>query len=145
MNNLFATNMKKKIIFLIAVIGITTYASAQQFSYRPINPFFGGDTFNYQQLLASAQAQNGFTAPANQQNQQSDLDAFGQGLNDQILSQLSRTLLQQQIDALGDDIIQPGTFTSGTLAIEVFESGEGLVINILDTSNGEETQIIVPN
>ncbi len=133
----------KKLFFLL-IFGIVASASAQQFSYRPINPFFGGDTFNYQQILASAQAQNGFTAPVNAQNQQSDLEQFGNALNDQILSQISRTLTQQQIDAIGD-LTEPGTFFSGTLAIEVFESGEGLVINILDTLNGEETQIIVPN
>ncbi len=133
----------KKLIFLLAV-GIVSMASAQQFSYRPISPFFGGDTFNYQQILASAQAQNGFTSPVNAADQQSDLERFGEALNAQILSQISRTLTQQQIDAIGD-FTEPGTFLSGTLAIEVFESGEGLVINILDTSNGEETQIIVPN
>ncbi len=143
MNNLLDTNMKKIILlglFLMAGISL----SAQQFSYRPISPFFGGDTFNYQQILSSAQAQNGLTAPQNEQDQQSDLERFGENLNDQILSQISRTLTQQQISSIGD-LTEPGTFSFGTLAVEVFESDEGLVINILDTSNGEETQVIVPN
>jgi len=130
------------LVVVFGIMGVT--ASAQQFSYRPINPFFGGDTFNYQQLLSSAQAQNGFTAPTNARDQQSELERFGDNLNNQILSQISRTLTQQQLDAL-DNFTEEGTFSFGTLAIEVFESGEGLVINILDTSNGEETQIIVPN
>ena len=60
------------------------------------------------------------------------------------MSQISRTLTQQQLDSIGE-LTEPGTFTFGTLAVEVFESGEGLVINILDTTNGEETQVIVPN
>jgi hypothetical protein len=33
-------------------------AFSQQLVYRPINPAFGGDTFNYQWLLSFAQAQN---------------------------------------------------------------------------------------
>ena len=32
----------------------------QQLTYEPINPAFGGDTFNYQWLLSSANAQNSF-------------------------------------------------------------------------------------
>lgn len=135
--------MKTTIITLFVAFVVTS-VSAQQFVYRPINPFFGGDTFNYQQLLGSAQAQNGFTAPQNAADQQSDLERFGDNLNNQILSQISRTLTQQQLDSIGD-LTEPGTFTFGTLAVEVFESGEGLIINILDTTNGEETQVIVPN
>ena len=63
---------------------------------------------------------------------------------EQLLSQISRAVLQNQIEGLGD-FTEEGSFTYGTLAIEVFESNEGLVINILDTSNGEQTQVIIPN
>ena len=69
---------------------------------------------------------------------------FGQNLNNQILSQITRALLQQQLAGVGG-FDQPGTFTFGTLNVEIFETAEGLVINILDTSNGEQTQVIVPN
>jgi curli production assembly/transport component CsgF len=134
----------KTTVITILISFVMTSLSAQQFVYKPINPFFGGDTFNYQQLLSSAQAQNGFTAPQNSTDQLSDLERFGNNLNNQILSQISRTLTQQQLDSIGD-LTEPGTFTFGTLAVEVFESSEGLVINILDTTNGEETQVIVPN
>lgn len=118
---------------------------AQQFSYEPINPAFGGrNYFNYNWLLSSATAQNGFKEPRDEREEQSDLERFGENLNSQILSQISRSLLQQQLEAVGN-FDQEGTFTFGTLNVEVFESAEGLVINILDTSNGEETQVIVPN
>ena len=62
-------------------------------------------------------------------------------LNRQILSQLSRSLFQTQ---LGEGL-QEGNFSFGSLALEVYDSAEGLVINILDTATGEQTQIIVPN
>ncbi|WP_452223782.1 curli production assembly/transport component CsgF [Lacinutrix chionoecetis] len=131
-------------LFIILFLGAFAFASAQQFSYKALNPAFGGDTFNYNWLLSSANAQNGFTQPRTQAEEQSELDRFGENLNQQVLNQISRALLAQQVDAVGD-FNQEGTFTFGTLNVEVFESDEGLVINILDTSNGEQTQVIVPN
>ena len=131
--------MKTLLTFVIA-LAFGTFAYGQQLVYKPVNPMFGGDTFNYQQLLASANAQNSFVDP-NARSNASGLDQFGENLNRQILGQISRSLFSDQ---LGDGL-QPGSFTFGTLALEIFESAEGLVINILDTNTGEQTQIIVPN
>lgn len=115
----------------------------QQLTYEPINPAFGGDTFNYQWLLSSANAQNSFEDPdANDGNNQgSELDQFAESLNRQVLSSLSRTLFTTQ---LGDGL-EEGTFTFGNLTLEIYDSAEGLVVNILDVTTGDETQIIVPN
>ena len=129
-----------KSILSIIVFLISLGAFSQQLVYKPVNPNFGGDTFNYQQLLSSANAQNSFKDP-NQNQSGSELDQFSENLNRQILGQLSRILFGQQ---LGDGLT-PGTFNFGSLSLEVYETGEGLVINILDTSTGEETQIVVPN
>ncbi|SDZ74662.1 curli production assembly/transport component CsgF [Bizionia paragorgiae] len=131
-------------LFVLLFFGSITFMFSQQFSYKPLNPAFGGDTFNYNWLLSSATAQNGLTAPRAKSVQQSELEQFGERLNEQVLSQISRALLAQQVQAVGD-FNEEGTFTFGTLNVEVFESDEGLVINILDTSNGEQTQVIVPN
>ncbi|PHR14823.1 MAG: curli assembly protein CsgF [Aequorivita sp.] len=136
--------MKISKLFLLAImLCMGTVGFAQQFTYVPLNPAFGGDTFNYNWLLSSANAQNKLAAPTNERDQLTDLEQFGDNLNKQLLSQISRQLLQQQLGGLNFD--QEGTFTYGTLNIEIFQSDEGLVINILDTSNGEETQVIVPN
>ncbi|MDC8000698.1 curli assembly protein CsgF [Aequorivita todarodis] len=132
-----------KLLSITVLLLIGTAGFAQQFSYKPLNPAFGGDTFNYNWLLSSATSQNSFTAPANQRDQRSELEKFGENLNRQLLSQISRQLLQQQFG--GFNFNQEGTFTYGSLNIEIFQSEEGLVINILDTSTGEETQVIVPN
>ena len=131
-------------LFILLFISTTTFVVAQQFSYKPVNPAFGGDTFNYNWLLSSANAQNGFEEDVAASTSQSDLDRFGASLNTQVLSQISRSLLTQQLQSVGN-FDQEGTFTFGSLNVEIFDSEEGLVINILDTSNGEETQIIVPN
>lgn len=134
----------KKLILLGAFLAMGAGAYAQQFSYKPLNPAFGGDTFNYNWLISSATAQNGLTAARSDREDQSDLERFGENLQQQILSTISRTLTQQQIASIGD-LTEPGSFTFGNLAVEVFESDEGLVINILDILTGEETQVIVPN
>jgi len=139
----YVIKMKRNLL-IILLLTFGTGCFAQQFSYEPTNPAFGGDTFNYNWLLSSANSQNSFTASQNAREQQTDLERFGENLNSQILSQITRALLQQQLAGVGE-FNQPGTFTFGTLNVEIFETLEGLVINILDTSNGEQTQVIVPN
>ena len=131
----------KNTIFIILFLGVAGCCYSQQFVYTPKNPNFGGETFNYQWLLSSANAQNSFTADNNFNNDSSELEDFQECLNRQLLSQLTRSVFDSE---LGDGL-EPGTFNVGSLLLEVFESGEGLVINILDTSTGEQTQIIVPN
>ena len=138
--------MKKiSIIFLICFAFMSfSEAYGQQLVYRPVNPFFGGDTFNYQFLLQSAQAQNSFTDPNAEDpfSRQSELERFTENLNNQLLNQISRSLFSQQFGPNGD--LQPGTFSFGSLVVEIFESTEGLVIDILDTSTGEQTQVVIP-
>ena len=120
---------------------------AQDFVYKPINPAFGGDTFNYNWLLNSATAQNN-TADPNQidrtstrNNSSSSLDNFTESLNRQLLNQLSRSLLSNQF---GSDGLEEGSYSIGNFDINVTDIGEGLSITIFDSSTGSETQIIVP-
>ncbi|KAA1246707.1 curli production assembly/transport component CsgF [Aquimarina sp. RZ0] len=134
-----------KSLVITAILALFAYSggTAQDLVYRPKNPAFGGDTFNYQWLLSSAEAQNTFTEDtSSDRNQRSDLDRFTEGLNNQLLSQISRTLFNEQF---GQDGLTEGTFSFGTLFIEIFPSGEGLVINILDTNTGDQSQVIIPN
>ncbi|MFC4096456.1 curli production assembly/transport component CsgF [Euzebyella saccharophila] len=129
----------KSILYFIFLLGYTAYS--QQLVYTPKNPNFGGNTFNYQWLLSSANAQNSFTDNQRFDNETSELQEFQESLNRQILGQLTRSVFTTE---LGDGL-EPGTFNVGDLLLEIFESGEGLVVNILDTTTGEQTQIIVPN
>lgn len=135
--------MKQLLLFLfIAFAGTLSYG--QQLTYEPKNPNFGGDTFNYQWLLSSANAQNSFKDPEQRESlygSGSELEQFASNLNRQLLNQISRGLYASQ---LGEGL-ETGTYNFGSLALEVYESNEGLVINILDTNTGEQTQIIVPN
>ncbi|MAZ71961.1 MAG: curli assembly protein CsgF [Flavobacteriaceae bacterium] len=132
----------KYLLFIFLLSG-TAQVFSQQLVYTPKNPAFGGDSFNYTWLLNSANAQNGFTDPDNDDfGDQTELERFAEDLNSSILGQVSRSLF---LSEFGDEGLQPGTFTFGSLAIDIFETGQGLVIDILDTNTGEQTQVIIPN
>ncbi|KQC33300.1 curli assembly protein CsgF [Nonlabens sp. YIK11] len=130
---------------LLIALCFTTDLNAQQLTYKPINPAFGGDTFNYQWLLSSAESQNKFKDPdaVDRREDLSDLDSFADGLNRQLLSQLSRALITSQI-GINEDL-RPGTFSFGNLEVEILDGLDGLIVNILDTSTGDTTQVIIPN
>ncbi len=135
----------KNIVFVLFCLGGYISIHAQQLVYKPINPVFGGDTFNYQWLLSSANAQNpfdddqkGFKDILGDIN---SMDSFNDSLNRQLLSQLTGKLVD---DKFGDGNIKPGKYMFGTLYLDVSEATQGLVINILDTSTGEQSQIIIP-
>jgi len=134
--------MKSAIVTLILLFAASPSYS-QDLVYKPKNPAFGGDTFNYQWLLSSAEAQNTLSEAENRnEDNRSELERFTENLNNQLLSQISRTLFNEQF---GQNGLTEGTFSFGTLFVEVFPSGEGLVINILDTNTGDQSQVIIPN
>ena len=133
-----------RVLLLIAVGLITSVGYSQDLVYKPKNPAFGGDSFNYSWLLSSAESQNLLEDGEDDRfrDDQSDLENFTQNLNSQFLNSISRSLFTQQF---GTEGLAPGTYTFGSLSIEVFPTLEGLVINILDTDTGEQSMIIVPN
>ncbi len=131
--------MRGAILILLSLF--TSVCFSQQLTYKPINPFFGGDTFNYQMMLSSANAQNSFKDPEAEKLKPSEMEQFTERLNNQLLSQLSRQLFTEQF---GGDL-KEGTFVFGTLSVEIYESAEGMVVNLLNTDSGEQTQIIMPS
>ncbi|SHK46424.1 curli production assembly/transport component CsgF [Chryseobacterium polytrichastri] len=134
--------MKTLILILTFIAGIFL-GKSQQLVYKPINPAFGGDTFNYQWLLSSANAQNQFDDKSNNSllKNVNSVDSFGQSLNRQVLSELSRKLFQDQF---GEGSVKPGNYLFGSLYLQVTTTAQGLLINILDTSNGDQSEIVIP-
>ncbi|MEQ8323338.1 MAG: curli assembly protein CsgF [Vicingaceae bacterium] len=119
--------------------------AAQDFVYSPSNPMLGGDdTFMYQQLLSSANAQNTIEEDPNANDPRLGRDPltdFQESLNRQILSQLSRNLVSSQF---GEDGITPGTYVLGDYQIDVTEGGSGIEVVILDEVTGNQTTVIIP-
>jgi curli production assembly/transport component CsgF len=128
---------------LLLLLSFPILSQGQEMVYEPVNPAFGGDTFNYQWLLSSAEAQNTFEEDNGFSfDEQSDIDNFTESLNRQLLNRLTSDLFREQF---GDGEIEPGTYTFGSLVLDITPSTEGLLINILDTETGDQTQIIIPN
>lgn len=132
--------MKHYLLFFFLLI--STVSLSQELVYKPRNPAFGGDTFNYQWLLSSAESQNLYKDKTKEKDDRSELEQFTENLNNQLLSQVSRSLFAQQF---GEDGISEGNYVFGSLSVEVYQSTGGLTINILDTVTGEETQVVIPN
>ena len=133
-----------KIVILLVCLLVNSLASnAQDLVYKPINPAFGGDTFNYQWLLSSAEAQNKFKEDTSVGlEQQTELERFKENLNNQLLNQVSNSLFQKQF---GDKGITEGSYVFGSLSVDIYPSNLGLVVDILDTETGEQTQVVIPN
>jgi|LakMenE18May11ns_1017448.scaffolds.fasta_scaffold9026623_1 curli production assembly/transport component CsgF len=129
-------------VFFLVLFGMSISSNAQDLVYKPKNPAFGGDTFNYQWLLSSAEAQNKFTeADKNPYKQKTQLELFKENLNNQLLNQVSNSLFQKQFGNAG---ITPGSYVFGSMSVDIYPSNLGLVVDILDTDTGEKTQIIIP-
>lgn len=117
--------------------------SAQQFVYTPINPSFGGNTYNGTWMLASAQAQNNLKeeSAVSSSYTRDPLQDFKESLNRQILSQISRELVTS---TFGESGLEDGHYEFGDYIIDISQGIEGVNINILDITNGSETNILVP-
>ncbi len=134
----------------LALLLLQSGLSAQDFTYEPKNPAFGGNYLNYSWLLNSANVQNGLTDPALEQNandrsrfnnSRSSLDNFTETLNRQLLSQISRQLVTSQFGEFG---LEEGTYNLGDFEISVVPGLDGLNVTIIDFANGGQTQITVP-
>lgn len=137
-----------KLIYLLPVLILSFFlsgnANGQDLVYKPKNPAFGGDTFNYNWLLASAQAQNLLKDPdatARLGTTRNTADQFAQSLNSLLLSQLSREIITTQF---GEDGFSDGTYTLGDFQVDVATTLEGLTVTIFDQVNGGQTQIVIP-
>ena len=94
----------KTFILFITILGVFNTSNAQDLVYKPVNPAFGGDTFNYSWLLNSAEVQNKFKEP-DTSSSLSALQRFKDNLNSQLLNQVSSSVFQKQF---GDNGIVPG-------------------------------------
>lgn len=132
----------KSYLTLICMLGLFLNVNAQALVYKPLNPNFGGDTFGYQQLLSSADAQNDFKEDSTSGfKQPTQLERFKENLNNQLLNKISNSLFDDQF---GNNGISEGTYNFGTLSVDVYPSNLGLIVDILDIETGEQTQVIVP-
>lgn len=112
-------------------------ASAQELVYEPINPSFGGDSFNSAHLLAIANAQNSYDPPT---TETSELDRFVRSLESRLLSSLASEVTEA---IFGDEGQDQGTIVFGDQTIQYSRGLEGIQLTIIE-ADGSQTVITVP-
>lgn len=136
-------NSKLIVTLLLFILLPLSGLLAQDFVYQPVNPAFGGNPYNYQWLMSSANAQNKITEKQDDSHNYWDdpLEDFENTLNRQILDQLSRKIIGDQF---GEGTLEQGDYQIGNYQIEIGESADGINIHILDSSTGGQTSITIP-
>ena len=115
-------------------------ASAQQLTYTPINPTFGGNPFNSSHLLGLANTQNQFLPKATTNTGETQAQQFASQLQSTILAGVS----QQISNAIfGNNPQQSGTISFGGTTVNFQRGLSNVTINITDTK-GVTTTIVVP-
>ncbi|GJM60104.1 MULTISPECIES: curli assembly protein CsgF [Persicobacter] len=146
--------MKQKSLKIAMLMGllfmVTSWASAQDFVYQPINTSFGGSYLNYSSMLNAANAQNTYKDPkedainklieSEDPNQKwNDLQT---GLENRLVDAITEKILKEY---LGEDgTLKTGSFSLGNFDVDIEESLGGFNINIEDVRSGGSTQIDVP-
>ena len=142
MDKVFAY-MKKNILIFFVFFITGPAGFAQDFVYQAINPAFGGNYFNYQWMLASAQSQNRLKEAVEDYDRATSdpLEEFESNITRQILSQISRQLIQTDF---GTGKLTEGQYAFGSYEIDIQPGDIGVDIRILDTATGNETLVTVP-
>ncbi|MFN7178811.1 curli assembly protein CsgF [Hyphomonas sp.] len=116
-------------------------ASAQELIYKPVNPSFGGDSFNSAHLLGIANAQNDYKDPNSPTTGNSQIDQFLRQLQSRLLSSLAA----QVNDAIfGDNPQESGTITFGDQVITFVRLLDSVSLTITDNTTGAVTEISIP-
>jgi len=137
--------MKKLLVYLICgaicalLLASTNMAAASELVYRPINPSFGGNPFNAQWLLDSAQAQNRFE----EEWERDQLEEFEDMLTRQIFYRMVRFITDEAFGEY-DEELQPGHYEIGNYHIDVSTDGVVITVVIRDIVTGDTTTIEVP-
>jgi curli production assembly/transport component CsgF len=123
----------------LSATGLT--ASAQELVYTPVNPSFGGDSFNSAHLLGIANAQNDYKDPDSTTTGNSQVDQFLRQLQSRLLSSLAA----QVNDAIfGENPQESGTITFGDQTITFVRLVDSVSLTIIDNTTGSITEISIP-
>lgn len=122
---------------------LSTQLMAQDFSYKPVNPSFGGDSFNSSHLLSLAERQNMFVPGPSTSDPFSNNNSqlFERQIQSALLSRISAQIVDE---ILGETASESGNFSIGGTQID-FERIDGIIaITISDDLSGGSTLIEIP-
>lgn len=136
----FGAGGSMRLFVPIFLLTIAVPTSAQDLSYEPIDPSFGGNPFNSAHLLGVANAQNDYDDP-DRATTNSQADIFARQLQSRLLSALS----SQIVDAIfGDNPQERGTISFGGQTISFVRGLTEITLTITDNATGEVTTIVIP-
>lgn len=137
--------MKKTLLIGTFFLLCMNVLNAQELVYIPINPSFGGNSFNHAWMMNEAEAQNKFKDKSSSSSfglsERDPLKDFEESLSRQLLSQLSREIIT---DTFGETEFEEGNYEIGNYSIEILNDLDGVNINITDNSNNSSTSIVIP-
>ncbi|MBX9815972.1 MAG: hypothetical protein A4S12_02260 [Proteobacteria bacterium SG_bin5] len=132
--------LARQLSFIVLASCAVDAAKAQDLTFQPISPTFGGNPFNSAHVLGVANAQNNTRDPAAQTNS-SEADVFARQLQSRLLSALS----SQIVDAIfGPNPQERGTIQFGGQTIQFVRSLTDVTLTITDNTTGQVTTIVVP-
>ncbi|MEX0722710.1 MAG: curli production assembly/transport component CsgF [Gracilimonas sp.] len=137
-------NIIKTICPALAALFLIVPLKAQDFVYTPKNPAFGGNPVNFQWLNSSANTQNKFSDSQSSSFRRDPLADFEQSLQRQVLSQITRDIVNDQFGGEGG-LTEESRFEFGEFTIDLTPGADGVQIRIFNILTGDETSITIPN
>lgn len=130
---------------VVGSIALPGSATASDFTYTPINPSFGGSSFNSSHLLGLANAQNEpkskADAEAAARREQTNADRFIQMLQTRLYSSLA----QQVSNAIfGEDAQPQGSMRLDDQEISWLNTGTEIQLVVVDNQTGQVTEVVIP-
>ena len=132
----------KKYLCIAGLLFLLFSLYANEMAWWPVNPSFGGNSYNGSWLQSSAQAQNLFEENDGYSYEKpSAVEQFEENLNRLILNKLANKIVNAVYE--GDEV-QTGQFEMGNYLIDVNQVEGSIVIVIDDMLSGSQTIIEVP-
>jgi curli production assembly/transport component CsgF len=132
--------IKRRFTYAILVLAMAKSANAQDLTYTPINPSFGGNAFNSGHLLGVAGAQK----PEKKTAARVEQTASEQFLK-QLQSRLISALAGQVTDSIfGDNPQDQGTISFGNQLVTFQRGLDTVTLTVVDLAAGTTTEIEIP-
>jgi len=131
------------VIALLLCLGHPTQSDAQELTYEPTHPAFGGSPVNYRWMLKSANQQKPYSEESQFGRFRNDpLANFEQQLQRQVLDQLSRQIIKDRFENV--DLTEEGQFDFQNFTVEVNPGPRGINIRVFNKDTGESSTIDIP-
>ena len=125
--------------FLSVIMGCSSPACADLL-YKPINPSFGGDSFNSNHLQGLAASQN-----QHKESSSSESQTTTERFLSMLQSRLYSSLASQVAEAIfGEDAQPNGTLLFDDQQITFTNDGTSIHLTVTDFSTGQVTNIVIP-